>query len=55
MLGCGDSMTPEFHSDNFRRHSEFVKGYPGNKIYCLASGANGDHANWTEALMRNVG
>ncbi len=53
--GCGGSMTPEFYSDNFRRYNEFVKDYPGNKIYRVASGANGDDANWTEVLMRDVG
>ena len=53
--GCGGEMTPEFYSDNFRRYNTFVKDYPGNKIYRIASGANGDDANWTEVLMRNVG
>jgi alpha-N-arabinofuranosidase len=53
--GCGGAMTPEFYSDNFRRYNEFVKNYPGNKIYRIASGANGDDANWTEVLMKNVG
>ena len=53
--GCGGQMTPEFYSDNFRRYNEFVKDYPGNKIYRVASGSNGDDTNWTEVLMRNVG
>jgi len=53
--GCGGEMTPEFYSDNFRRYNTFVKDYPGNKIYRVASGSNGDDTNWTEVLMRNVG
>ena len=53
--GCGGNMTPEFYSDNFRRYNEFVKNYPGNRIYRIASGANGDDTNWTEVLMKNVG
>ncbi len=53
--GCGGDMTPDFYSDNFRRYNEFVKDYPGNKIYRIASGSNGDDTNWTEVLMRNVG
>jgi len=53
--GCGGSMTPEFYSDNFRRYNEFVKDYPGNRIYRIASGSNGDDTNWTEVLMRDVG
>ena len=35
-------MTPEFYADNFRRYNTFVKNYPGNKIYRIACGANGD-------------
>jgi len=53
--GCGGEMTPEFYSDNFRRYNTFVKDYPGNKIYRVASGSNGDDTNWTEVLMKNVG
>jgi alpha-N-arabinofuranosidase len=53
--GCGGEMTPEFYSDNFRRYNEFVKNYPGNKIYRIGSGSNGDDTNWTEVLMHNVG
>jgi alpha-N-arabinofuranosidase len=53
--GCGGDMTPEYYSDNFRRYNEFVKNYPGNKIYRIASGSNGDDTNWTEVLMKNVG
>jgi alpha-L-arabinofuranosidase len=53
--GCGGEMTPEFYSDNFRRYNAFVHDYPGNQIYRIASGSNGDDTNWTEVLMRNVG
>ncbi len=53
--GCGGEMTPEFYSDNFRRYNTFVKDYPGNTIYRVASGSDGDNTNWTEVLMRNVG
>ena len=53
--GCGGNMTPEFYSDNFRRYNTFVKDYPGNKIYRIASGSDGDDTNWTEVLMKNVG
>ena len=53
--GCGGDMTPEFYSDNFRRYNAFIKNYPGNNIYRIASGSNGDDTNWTEVLMKNVG
>ena len=45
--GCGGQMTPEFYSDNYRRYSEFVKNYPGNRIYRIASGADSADTNWT--------
>jgi alpha-N-arabinofuranosidase len=53
--GCGGEMTPEFYSDNFRRYNAFVKNYPGNSIYRVASGANEGDYNWTEVLMKNIG
>ncbi|HEU5396476.1 MAG TPA: alpha-N-arabinofuranosidase [Verrucomicrobiae bacterium] len=53
--GCGGAMTPEFYADNFRRYNEFVKNFPGNKIYRIASGANGDDTNWTTVMMHDVG
>jgi alpha-N-arabinofuranosidase len=53
--GCGGNMTPEFYADNFRRYNEFVKNYPGNRIYRIASGANAWDTNWTEVLMKKVG
>ena len=48
---CGGNMRPEFYADNFRRYNTFVKDHPGNKIYRVASGSNGDDYNWTEVLM----
>ena len=53
--GCGGNMTPEFYADNFRRYNTFVKDYPGNKIYRIASGASDWDFNWTEVLMKKVG
>ena len=53
--GCGGAMTPEFYADNFRRYNEFVKNYPGNKIYRIASGVNSWDTNWTEVLMKKAG
>lgn len=53
--GCGGNMTPEFYADNFRRYNTFVKDYPGNKIYRIASGASDWDFNWTEVLMKNIG
>ena len=49
--GCGGNMRPEFYADNFRRYNTFVKNYPGNRIYRVAGGSNGDDMNWTDVLM----
>ena len=53
--GCGGNMRPEYYADEFRRYNTFVKNYPGNKIYRIAGGSNGDDLAWTEALMANAG
>ena len=53
--GCGGNMRPEYYADEFRRYNTFVKNYPGNKIYRVAGGSNGDDVAWTEALMANAG
>jgi alpha-N-arabinofuranosidase len=52
--GCGGNMRPEYYADEFRRYNTFVKNYPGNKIYRVAGGSNGDDYSWTEALMANA-
>jgi alpha-N-arabinofuranosidase len=52
--GCGGEMRPEYYADTFRRYNTFVKNYSGNRIYRVASGANGDDTNWTEVLMSHA-
>ena len=52
--GCGGSMTPEYYAGEYNRYSEFCKNYPGAPLKLIASGANGDDYNWTEALMKNI-
>ncbi len=53
--GCGGNMTPEYYSDLYRRYATFLHNYDGNKLYKIASGANGDDYNWTNVLMKNIG
>ncbi len=53
--GCGGNMRPEYYADEFRRYNTFVKNYPGNDIYRVASGSNGDDTNWTNVLMAMAG
>jgi len=50
--GCGGNMTPEFYADNFSRYNTFVKDFPGNKIYRVASGGLETDYHWTEVMMK---
>jgi alpha-N-arabinofuranosidase len=49
--GCGGNMRPEYYADEFRRYNTFIKNYPGNRIYRVAGGSNGNDFNWTEVLI----
>ena len=53
--GCGGNMRPEYYADEFRRYNTFIKDYPGNHLYRVAGGSNGEDYDWTEALMANAG
>jgi alpha-N-arabinofuranosidase len=53
--GCGGNMRPAYYADEYRRFTNFIKSYSGNRIQKIASGANEDDYNWTEALMSKAG
>ncbi|MCF7689174.1 MAG: alpha-N-arabinofuranosidase [Cephaloticoccus sp.] len=53
--GCGGNMRPEYYADEYRRYATFTKNYPGNQLYRIACGANGEDYNWTEVLMQRAG
>ena len=50
--GCGGNMRPEYYADLYRQYDAFVKNYSGNKLFRIASGANGDDYHWTEVMMQ---
>lgn len=52
--GCGGNMRPEYYVDVYRRFTSFAKDYPGNKLYRVACGANGDDYRWTQVLMNDI-
>ncbi|WP_068619048.1 alpha-N-arabinofuranosidase [Paenibacillus tuaregi] len=52
--GCGGNMRPEYYADLYRHYSTYVRNYGGNKVYKIACGANTDHFQWTEVLMREA-
>lgn len=53
--GCGGRMRPEFYADQFNRYNTFVKNYPGNRIFRVACGPNGENYEWTDTLMQMGG
>lgn len=53
--GCGGNMKPEYYATLYRHYATFMNDWDkSNKIFRVASGANGDDINWTEVMMRDV-
>ncbi len=52
--GCGGNMTPEYYADVFKRYSNFVKDYPGNKVTKIACGPSGADYHWLEVLLNKA-
>lgn len=55
MWGCGGNMTVEYYSNLYKQYATFMPNGEGkDKLFRIASGANGDDYHWTEVLMRDV-
>ncbi|WP_346783019.1 alpha-N-arabinofuranosidase [Aurantiacibacter flavus] len=52
--GCGGNMRPQYSADLHRRYSTFLKAPPGKSVVKVATGANIDDYDFTEALMRDA-
>ena len=53
--GCGGNMRPEYYANVYRLYATFMTDWSNNdKMFRVASGANGDDYNWTEVLMRDI-
>lgn len=53
--GCGGNMKPEYYANVYRLYATFMSDWSNNdKMFRVASGANGDDYNWTEVLMRDI-
>jgi alpha-L-arabinofuranosidase len=53
--GCGGNMTPEYYANEYRKYATFLSGWSNDdRIYRIASGANGSDYNWTEVMMKNI-
>ena len=52
--GCGGNMDPDYYSDLYKRYAIYCREYDGNRLYKIASGANGGDYNWTKVLMDDI-
>lgn len=54
--GCGGNMKPEYYANIYRQYATFMTDWSNNgeKMFRIASGANGDDYNWTEVMMRDI-
>lgn len=53
--GCGGNMKPEYYANIYRQYATFMTNWTNSdRLYRIASGANGTDYNWTEVLMRDI-
>lgn len=53
--GCGGNMTAEYYANVYRQYATFMMGWSNTeKLFRIASGANGTDYQWTEVLMRAI-
>ncbi|MCR6657952.1 MAG: alpha-N-arabinofuranosidase [Asticcacaulis sp.] len=53
--GCGGQMRPEYYADEYRRFQAFFHKSDTNRGLKIASGANAEHYEWTDTLMKMAG
>ncbi len=53
--GCGGKMRPEYYADEYRRFQAFFHKSDTNQGLKIASGANAEHYEWTDTLMKVAG
>jgi alpha-L-arabinofuranosidase len=53
--GCGGNMNVEYYANVYRQYATFMSDWGNSeKLFRVASGANGGDYNWTEVLMRDI-
>lgn len=52
--GCGGNMDPDYYADLYKRYAVYCRDYNDNRLYKIASGANGGDYNWTKVLMDDI-
>lgn len=52
--GCGGDMKPEEYAAEFRRFSVYLRPYGGTRPFLIASGPNGNDAQWSHGVLGNL-
>jgi alpha-L-arabinofuranosidase len=53
--GCGGNMKVDYYANIYKQYATFMTDWGNSdRIFRVASGANGDDYNWTEVLMRDI-
>ena len=50
--GCGGNMTIEYYVNLYRRYNTYARNYGDNRLFRIASGANGGDTHWMDVAMR---
>ena len=52
--GCGGEMKPEEYATEYRRFAVYLRTYGGTRPFLIASGPNGNDANWSHGVLGNL-
>ena len=53
--GCGGNMKPDYYANIYRQNATFMTDWNNSdRMFRVASGANGDDYTWTETLMKEI-
>ena len=50
--GCGGNMKIEYYVNLYRRYNTYARNYGSNKLFRIASGANGGDTHWMDVAMK---
>ena len=50
--GCGGNMTIEYYVNEYKRYNTYARNYGNNRLFRIASGANGGDTHWMDVAMR---
>ena len=50
--GCGGNMKIEYYTNLYRRYNTYARNYGENRLFRIASGANGGDTHWMDVAMK---